>query len=267
MMREARQEEVLDLRRRSRHPSGHAAVTGSHRSRRPKMTIRTIAETNSGTAVSERASDRDRPVGHAAPPQRREDAAKDPERDDDDECLGCELEGVDERRPQQIPHGHLILERLAHVAVEEVPDPVRVLDRGSAGRPPAGDSGDRPDADLRTAPEPGRPTSPGSTCASAKTVIDRRTSVRSPSPSRRMMKRASGGNSGSPGASASRLPPQTASLAGDGPPQPGRCPAVVVHPSASGSTTPASVRRGTPCSGRSGHRETPRSREASASPA
>src|SRR5205814_92149 len=80
-----------------------------------------------GNGSQREARERDRAVREPAAPQSGRDAAENRQRDDEHERLGGQLERVDERRAEQAPDRHLVLERLAHVAVDEVPDPAPVL--------------------------------------------------------------------------------------------------------------------------------------------
>src|SRR5438552_1674024 len=97
-------------------PGGAVAVTGSHLSQIPKMMMSTIAVTNSGPAV-----------GETSLLERRDDASEDAERDDEDERDRPELQRVDERGPEEVPDGNLVLQRRPHVAAQESRDPIRVL--------------------------------------------------------------------------------------------------------------------------------------------
>ena len=87
-------------------PGGAWAVTGSHLSATPKTTMSTIEVTNSGTAVS------DSPViviarsASRAEAKRRDHAAEDAQRDDEDERERSQLERVDKRRAQETLDGY-----------------------------------------------------------------------------------------------------------------------------------------------------------------
>ncbi len=108
-------------------PGGAFALTGRMPSQRPKMRMRMIPVTNSGTTVSERPPSGDDPVDSGVASQRGDDAAEDRERDDDDERDRGELHRVDEGVAEQLADGHVVGERVSEVSVEKPREPVPVL--------------------------------------------------------------------------------------------------------------------------------------------
>ena len=67
-------------------------------------------------------------IAPSADPKRRPHPARDAERHDEGEGQRSELQGIDQRRADERRHGRAERERAAHVAHDEVPDPIPVLD-------------------------------------------------------------------------------------------------------------------------------------------
>ena len=180
-------------------PAGAVAVIGSHSSQMPKIMIRTMPVTNSGTVAS------DSPVTVITRSAGRltcsaaNDAADDAERHDDHERDRRELERVDERVADELGDGSLEHVRRAHVALHEAaePVPVRLEERVVVAellvqRDDAGVVGERPEDRAAGIA--------GSTCAATKTITLRSQSVMSARPRRRRTKRVTCGDGpGAPG--------------------------------------------------------------------
>ncbi len=100
-------------------PAGAVAVIGSHSSQIPKIMIRTMPVTNSGTVESDSPVTVIDAVGRPVDVQRGEHAADDAERHDDHERDRREFERVDERVPDELRDRDLEHIRRAHVSLHE----------------------------------------------------------------------------------------------------------------------------------------------------
>ena len=170
-------------------PGGQRAEIGSTFSHSAEDQDQDDAGDELGHDGRRQAADGDDPVDRLARVQRRDHAAQDAERHDDDERQERELERLRHGGRDQVADRALEGERGAEVAVQDVADPGRVLrQQRLVGAELVVERVDR--LGRANGPSIDRPGLPGRMCVPMKIRTDRTQRVTSPSARRRAMKRA-----------------------------------------------------------------------------